>query len=117
MQTLAYALRPENVAKAKNQADELFQRLLAVYQKHNSSGDEDAVQWLFGPRIGPTILDTHATAFIARLDDAGQEHLVPADLLTYARRITALPAWDDVCHGRKTIWNIAYGQVSTLVDF
>ncbi|KUI63601.1 hypothetical protein VM1G_10280 [Cytospora mali] len=115
--TLAYALRPENIAKAKSQANELFQQLLVIYDKHHSPGNDNAGQWLFGASTGPTVLDAHATAFIARLDDAGWQDLVPGALLSYAREKLELPSWKDVCHGRKTIWNISYGHVDLLGDF
>lgn len=115
-QTLACALRPENVAKAKSQTEELLSQLLVIYEEHNRPGNDTVVQWLFGPRIGPTMLDAHTTAFIARLDDSGQENLVPGALLSYARRKFVLPAWKAVCHGRKTLWNVDYGHVHMLVN-
>lgn len=62
------------------------------------------------------MIDAHATAFIARMDDAGQEELVPGTLLSYAREKLALPAWKTVCHGRKTLWNVGYGHVDMLAD-
>jgi hypothetical protein len=62
------------------------------------------------------MLDAHATAFIARLDDFGQENLVPGALQSYARGKFVLPAWKAACHGRKTLWNIEYGHVHMLVN-
>lgn len=116
---LAYALRPENIAKAKAQAADLFNQLLLLYKQHHSGPATEQEQnvWLFGAATGPTILDAHAVALIARVDDAGQPELVPEELLTYARRIRSLPAWEAVNHGRKTIWNTTYGHVHLLEDF
>lgn len=116
---LAYALRPENIEKAKAQAADLFNELLLLYRQHHSSSatEKEHDTWLFGAATGPTILDAHAVALIARVDDAGQPELVPSDLLTYARRVRSLPAWDAVNHGRKTIWNKSYGHVHQLEDF
>lgn len=118
---LAYALRPENIQKAKAQAADLFQQLLLIYREHHSSPateqEQDQAIWLFGAATGPTILDAHAVALMARVDDAGQEELVPGDLLAYARRVRSLPAWEAVTHGRKTIWNRSYGHVYLLKDF
>lgn len=117
---LAYALRPENIAKAKAQAADLFQQLLQIYREHHSSPateqEQDRAIWLFGAATGPTILDAHAVALIARVDDAGQDELVPGDLLAYARKARSLPAWEAVTHGRKTIWNRSYGHVYLLKD-
>ncbi|KAL1875464.1 hypothetical protein Daus18300_003203 [Diaporthe australafricana] len=117
-QNLAYALRPENINKAKAQAADLFQQLLLLYRDHHLSSATEQEQgiWLFGA-TGPTILDAHAVALIARIDDAGQDELVPADLLAYARKIRSLPAWETVTHGRNTIWNKGYGHVHLLEDF
>lgn len=117
---LAYALRPENIAKAKAQAADLFQQLLQIYREHHSSPsteqEQDRAIWLFGAATGPTILDAHAVALIARVDDAGQDELVPGDLLAYARKARSLPAWEAVTHGRKTIFNRSYGHVYLLKD-
>lgn len=116
---LAYALRPENIAKAKAQAADLFNELLQLFRQHHSSTAVEQEQdiWLFGAVTGPTILDAHAVALIARVHDAGQPELVPGDLLTYARRIRSLPAWEAVNHGRETKWNKTYGHVHLLEDF
>lgn len=117
---LAYALRPENIAKARAQAADLFEQLLQIYREHHSSPateqEQDRAIWLFGPATGPTILDAHAVALIARVDDAGQDELVPGDLLAYARKARSLPAWEAVTHSRKTIWNRSYGHVYLLKD-
>lgn len=86
---------------------------MALRKLHNSNaGDEEL--WLFGSSTGPTILDAHAAAYIARLLDAGNEALVPEELVAFAQKITGLPAWKDVSKGRSTIWNIGYGHVGSL---
>lgn len=107
------ALRPENVAKAKAQAADLFEALLSL-QRHHNQGPDNEASWIFGPSIGPTILDAHTAAFIARLLDAGQEDLVPKELIEFATKVIALPAWESVTKGRSTIFNVKYGQVSSL---
>ncbi|KAI3394457.1 hypothetical protein diail_2649 [Diaporthe ilicicola] len=118
-QNLAYALRPESIQKAKAQAADLFQQLLLLYRNHHPSSVPEQEQgiWLFGAATGPTILDAHAVALIARIDDAGQDELVPGDLLAYARKIRSLPAWETVTHGRRTRWDKGYGHVHLLKDF
>ena len=104
-------MRPESVALAKRQADDLFQAVLGQYTA-TSKGS----LWLFGDEVGPTVLDAHTASFIARMIDAQQEELVPNELLDYAKRIIALPQWTEVMHGRSTMWNKAYGHVSELQD-
>lgn len=112
-QTIAFALRPENVAKARAQVTDLFQDLIALRKKHNPPADHDGL-WLFGPSAGPTVLDAHAAALIARLADARHKDLVPEELLAIAQKVTTLPAWKDVTKGRSTIWNVGYGHVASL---
>lgn len=107
------ALRPENVAKAKVQAAELFEALVTLQKQHNQNPD-DGGPWIFGSSVGPTILDAHSAAFIARLLDAGQEDLVPKELVEFARKVIALPAWEAVTKGRSTIFSGRYGHVSSM---
>lgn len=107
------ALRPENVAKAKSQAARLFEALVTLQKQYHQNPDDEG-PWIFGSSTGPTILDAHAAAYIARLLDAGQDDLVPKELVEFAKKVTALPAWEAVTKGRSTIFNADYGQVSSL---
>ncbi|KAJ9150706.1 hypothetical protein NKR23_g3388 [Pleurostoma richardsiae] len=109
--TLGPALRPESIAKAKKQAEELFEDISALRAKTTEQS-----LWIFGDAVGPTVLDAHVAPLIARLIDAGKEDLVPGELLEYGKRLTALPAWAEVTHGRSTIWNISYGHARLLKD-
>lgn len=109
---LGIALRPESVAWAKRQANDLFQAVLAQYNVHSQGS-----LWIFGDLIGPTVIDAHFASFVARMIDARQEELVPTELLDYARRVIALPEWTEVMHGRSTMWNKSYGHVRDLQDF
>jgi hypothetical protein len=66
--------------------------------------------------VGPTVLDAHTGAFIARLMDAEKEQLVPRELLERTKRLITLPSWTEVTHGRSTNWDISYGSVGLLKD-
>lgn len=72
--------------------------------------------WIYGDPVGPTVLDAHTGAFIARLIDAEKEELVPRGLLECTKRLVTLPAWTEVTHGRSTSWDISYGHVGLLKD-
>lgn len=62
------------------------------------------------------MLDAYTFAFIARLIDAEKEELVPRELLECTKRVTDLPAWTKVTHGRSTASNRSYGYVGLLKD-
>ncbi|KAL3471094.1 hypothetical protein BJX99DRAFT_238180 [Aspergillus californicus] len=70
--------------------------------------------WIFGGDIGPTVLDTHVVAFIARLMDITLEDLVPPQLRAYAENIMGLPAWKEAMSGRPTVWDPLIGPVETI---
>lgn len=86
------------MSKAKAQAKELFEDLVALQKRHKSNS-HDKEPWLFGASSGPTVLDAHAAAYIARLLDAGNETLVPQELVSFALRIKELPSWQEVTKG------------------
>lgn len=86
----------------------LFEDLAAELRQHR-----DESPWLFGAEVGPTVLDAHAVAFANRVME-GRERLVPEDLQAYARRITALPPYQEVTYGRPTKWNASYGRPHEL---
>ncbi|KAL2808085.1 hypothetical protein BJX63DRAFT_52802 [Aspergillus granulosus] len=84
--------------------------------------DEIAVQlekhgngtiWIYGD-VGPTVLDAHVVAFVARLTDIGLEDLVPPELRAYAAVIMALPEWKEVMKGRPTVWDPLLEPVDEL---
>lgn len=105
------ALRADNVQLAEKQARYFFSELLEVYQAHG--GDSE---WLFGPEVGPTLLDAHTVPVIARLlDEKVKRHdLVPLKLQQYATRVMKLPEWHAVTHGRPTVWDASLGPVREL---
>ncbi|KAL2283260.1 hypothetical protein FJTKL_10136 [Diaporthe vaccinii] len=109
--TKADALLPDQVQLAESQAQSYFSELLAIYQAHGGCS-----LWLFGPRVGPTLLDAHTVPVIARLlDERVKRHdLVPAKLQEYAIRVMMLPEWHSVMHGRPTVWNASLGPVRDL---
>ena len=73
--------------------------------------------WIFGEAIGPTVLDGHCAAFVARLMDCGRHHLIPKRLQQYAHFVMASPGWQSVTHGRSTMWDMSVGHVHLLKDF
>ncbi|KAB8256646.1 hypothetical protein BDV32DRAFT_93368 [Aspergillus pseudonomiae] len=92
-----------------DQARHLFCEVVVEYQKVNHSG-----VWIFGDKTGPTVLDAHIVAFIARLIDIHLEDLVPPQLHTYAKAIMELPEWEAVMQGMPTVWNPSLGPINQL---
>ncbi|KAG8158127.1 hypothetical protein KVR01_011888 [Diaporthe batatas] len=105
------ALRLDQVERAEKQARDFFSELLSIRKTHGA----DSV-WLFGPEAGPTILDAHTVPFIARMRDekVGRGNLVPPELQEYASRVMGRPEWDEVMHGRPTIYDASMGPVREL---
>lgn len=93
--------------KAEQQSRDLFDKITKFY-----SGEST---WLFGHE--PTLADAHIMPFIARLLDSKREYLVPDILIKYTTGIRALPAWDEVTHGRPTLWNVSMGHVALMDPF
>lgn len=93
--------------KAEQQTQHLFHKITEFY-----SGEST---WLFGH--GPTLADAHIMPFIARLVDSKREYLVPDVLIEYVTAIKALPAWDEVTHGRPTLWDVSLGHVALMNPF
>ncbi|KAL7818758.1 hypothetical protein V8C44DRAFT_318992 [Trichoderma aethiopicum] len=68
--------------------------------------------WIFGDR--PTILDAHAAPLIARLMDVRRQDLLTERVQEYARGVFASDEWNEVTHGRSTLWNVSLGHVADL---
>lgn len=105
------ALKPDQVEKAEKQAHDYFSELLSIRKTHGA----DSV-WLFGPDVGPTILDAHTVPFILRMMDekVGRSSMVPTELQEYASRVMGGPEWDAVMHGRPTMYDASMGPVREL---
>ncbi|KAJ0419921.1 hypothetical protein BJY00DRAFT_149833 [Aspergillus carlsbadensis] len=69
--------------------------------------------WIFGD-VGPTALDAHVVAFVARLTDISLEDLVPPILRAYSATIMGLPEWQEVMKGRPTVWDPLLEPVDEL---
>lgn len=70
--------------------------------------------WIFGAT--PTILDAYATVFAARLADLSREDILNDTLRQYVTRVKATPEWNEVTHGRPTLWHESLGPVEEFVD-
>jgi len=106
---LELALEDENIVVAEAKAQELFTSVMAL-----SNDQAKGSTWILGDNPGPTVLDAHLVPFIVRLLDCGRSALVPEKLQTYAKQITTFPSWQEVSHGRSTLWNVSFGHVHLL---
>lgn len=101
------AISLENRHQAETKTHELCNTLMKIYQKQGSSS-----RWLFGNE--PTVLDAHVVAFFARLLDVNRDDLIPESLREYTARIVSGTEWEEVVHGRSTMWSVAIGHVHLL---
>lgn len=106
---LEFSLKKHRPARAETRANKFLETILYLYENrpHNST-------WLFD---GPTVLDAHVVPFILRLIDSGRHYLIPERLQQYAKDIQKLDVWDQVSHGRPTLWNVSLGHVRDLDPF
>lgn len=98
---------PTSIADVEAKARDFVQELDTILNEQNQGQ-----LWIFGDR--PTILDAHATALIARLMDVSRQDLLTERVQDYARGIFASEEWDEVTHGRTTLWNVSLGHVADL---
>ncbi|EHK22447.1 uncharacterized protein TRIVIDRAFT_17565 [Trichoderma virens Gv29-8] len=98
---------PTSIADVEAKARDFVQELDTILNEQNQGQ-----LWIFGDR--PTILDAHATALIARLMDVSRRDLLTERVQDYARGIFASEEWDEVTHGRTTLWNVSLGHVADL---
>ncbi|KAL4903128.1 hypothetical protein BDW74DRAFT_52538 [Aspergillus multicolor] len=70
--------------------------------------------WIFGDKVGPTVLDAHVVPFVTRLEDIGLEDLVPDQLRKYADRIKKLPQGKEAMGQRPTVWDASLGPIDEI---
>ena len=98
--TLVHALEPDAVRLAEQQATGLFSKVSTQRAMHGIEGSP----WIFGTQ--PTALDAHVTVFVARLIDAGRQDLVLEDSFNATKQVVAMPEWQNVMKGRRTIYTV-----------
>lgn len=114
-ETQENALTDDNVHLAEKQAKALFVKFDKII---STPADKSGAlpKWIFGEAVGPTVLDAHCTALIARLMDCGRHDLIPGRLQQYANSVMASLGWQSVTHGRSTMWDVSVGHVHLLKD-
>jgi glutathione S-transferase len=98
---------PDSIKDVEDKANSFIQELDNVLSEQ-SQGQ----RWIFGKQ--PTILDAHATALILRLMDVNRQDMLTERVQEYARGIFASEEWNEVTHGRTTLWNVSLGHVADL---
>lgn len=98
---------PTSIADVEAKARDFVQELDTILNEQHRGK-----LWIFGDK--PTILDAHVTALIARLMDVSRQDLLTERVQEYARGIFASEEWDEVTHGRTTLWNVSLGHVADL---
>lgn len=99
---------PDNVAYVEGVVLDFVKSLGKVIRERPTP-----TTYLFGDK--PTILDAHATALLARLLDLGRDDLIcDPDIRDYALGIMNTEEWQRITHGRRTLWEDSYGDVSEM---
>ncbi|KAL4781270.1 hypothetical protein BJX76DRAFT_21288 [Aspergillus varians] len=83
--------------------------IVALRKKHSPGGT-----WIFGDKVGPTVLDAHVVPFVARLIDINLDELVPPELREYAEIIRALPEGQEAMGQRPTVWDASLGAIDDI---
>ncbi|RFU23878.1 hypothetical protein B7463_g12457, partial [Scytalidium lignicola] len=96
--TLAHGLEPDAITKAYEQTRSFFRDVLAIKESEGRSSP-----WIFGDEVGPTTLDAHTVPLVARLFDAGNEHLMDERIKSYGRYHFDSDVWQEVMEGRPTL--------------
>ncbi|KAL5342077.1 hypothetical protein BJX70DRAFT_386235 [Aspergillus crustosus] len=92
-----------------NKTTAFLTEIVELRNKYSKGGT-----WIFGNRVGPTVLDAHVVPFIARLRDISLEELVPEELRGYADTILAARDWREVMGQRATVWDPSMGPIDDL---
>jgi hypothetical protein len=99
--TLVHALEKEAIIKAEQQARDFIQEILSLRLKYGQGS-----LWIYGDVVGPTALDAHTVAFIARLFDAKREDLMTGDIREYGQHVMAESTWKGIMDGRPTLHSL-----------
>lgn len=83
--------------------------IVALRNKYSRGGT-----WIFGDKIGPTVLDAHVVPFVARLLDISLDELVPPELRVYAKTIRELPQGQEAMGKRPTVWDPSLGPIDEI---
>ncbi|KPM34294.1 hypothetical protein AK830_g12280 [Neonectria ditissima] len=108
------AFQPAVIAKAHADLHAIFAEI-TEHRRHSGASDVEA-EWIFGSRIGPTVLDSHLLPLILRCIDSDNAELVPPELRNWARAMAKGAAWQKVMHGRPTHWNPSLGPTADMPE-
>lgn len=82
--------------------------LAVVIEEHRTEGS----RWIFGQQ--PTILDAYASALIIRLLDNKRLELLPPAVQAYGKAVQQSDEWNQVTHGRPTVYEASMGPAAEL---
>ncbi|EFX06513.1 hypothetical protein CMQ_6834 [Grosmannia clavigera kw1407] len=108
------AFHPDVVAKAKTDLQAIFAEIVEQRRQNGTYGRSD--EWIFGSKVGPTVLDSHLLPLVLRCVDAENSELVPEELQHWATDKAKSPAWQKVMHGRPTRWDESMGRIEDMED-
>ncbi|OAA75580.1 Thioredoxin-like protein [Akanthomyces lecanii RCEF 1005] len=98
----------EHIEQVETHVSELMAELAVVIEEHRTEGS----RWIFGQQ--PTILDAYASALIIRLLDNKRLELLPLAVQAYGKAVQQSDEWNQVTHGRPTVYEASMGPAAEL---
>ncbi|EED21552.1 conserved hypothetical protein [Talaromyces stipitatus ATCC 10500] len=108
------AFHPDVVAKARADLRTIFAEIIEL--RRQSGALKTPAEWIFGNKVGPTVLDSHMLPLVLRCIEVGNAELVPQELQLWAKTNEKSPTWEKVMHGRPTRYDPSMGPVEDMHD-
>ncbi|PCH02001.1 Hypothetical protein PENO1_034860 [Penicillium occitanis (nom. inval.)] len=110
----ATAFHPDVVAKARSDLQTIFAEVVEHRKRSGAFGNPN--EWTFGPKVGPTVLDSHFLPVVLRCIEVGSAELVPEELQRWSETMSKSPSWLKVMHGKPTRYDPSMGPVEDMLD-
>jgi hypothetical protein len=110
----AIAFHPDVVAKARSELQTIFAEVVEHRKQSGAFGKHN--EWTFGPKVGPTVLDSHFLPVVLRCIEVGSAELVPEELQRWSETMSKSPSWLKVMHGKPTMYDPSMGPVEDMQE-
>ncbi|TQV93064.1 hypothetical protein V2A60_003624 [Cordyceps javanica] len=101
-------IEADHIAQVETHVSGFMAELAEMIEEHKTEGS----RWIFGQQ--PTILDAYASALMIRLLDNKRQELLPAGVQEYAKAVQASDEWNQITHGRPTVYDASMGPAADL---
>ncbi|GAM42917.1 hypothetical protein TCE0_044f17315 [Talaromyces pinophilus] len=110
----ATAFHPDVVAKARSDLQTIFAEVVEHRKRSGAFGNPN--EWTFGPKVGPTVLDSHFLPVVLRCIEVGSAELVPEELQRWSETMSKSPSWLKVMHGKPTRYDPSMGPLEDMLE-